>query len=426
MRDLHKEFVYRKIKRPNKFLAVVVQGAFRVICKMRNVEFVYDEEYQAMEKQQMIVLCQHRSRIDYIYVFAGLKHTNFNILCGYQNVFQPVIYTLFKHLGVIAKMLYQPDGHATLQMMRRAKEGSTLVIFPEGIQSTSGSTHPINPATVKLLQKLKLPVALVTLKGAYFTRPRYTADTKKGKITARYTKLFDPEDFEKHTGTELYDRLLEALRYDEFAEHRDNPVAFRGKKPNIDGLDNIIYKCPQCRKEHQLRVEGDTMRCAECGFAVKMDAYYRLLPVSGELPFDNHDQWYKWQRQEVAQEVASDNFAMTTRVQIGRINTQKLSSNYSLQYYGEGTLTLTNRGLTYRGTCDGEETELFFQAKQVFSLSISLQYDFDMYYDGRYYNFKLLENQKQMTKWMLAAEEVHNRCDPVWQKASKEVYDEAQ
>lgn len=426
MRDLHKEFVYRKIKKPNKFLASIVQLAFRLICKQRNVEFLYDDDYLAMEDQQMLVLCQHRSRLDYIYVYAGLKHTNYNALCGYQNIFQPVIYTLFKHLGVIAKMLYQPDAHATLQLMRAAKQGSSLLVFPEGIQSTSGSTHPINPATIKLLAKLKLPVALVTLKGAYFARPRYSADVKKGKITARFTKLFGKEDFETCSKEELYERLLKAFTYNEFTDHQDSPVAFRGKKPNIDGLDNIIYKCPQCRCEHQLQVEGDTMVCAACGFAVTMDEYYRLIPRNGEMPFHNHDQWYKWQRSEVANEVISDDFSMSAKVKIGRVNTKKLTSNLSLQYYGEGILTLTNKALTYRGTCDGEEQEIFFHPKQVFSLSMSLQYDLDLYYDGNYYNFKLLENQKHMVKWMLAAEEIHNLCDPVWQKASKEVYDETQ
>lgn len=426
MRDLHNEFVYRKIKKPNKFLAFIVQNAFRVICKQRNVEFVYDKDYLAMEKQQMILLCQHRSRPDYIYVFAGLRHTNFNMLCGYQNVFQPVIYTLFKNLGVIAKMLYQPDSHATLQMVRCAKRGSTLVIFPEGIQSTSGSAHPINPATMKLLCKLKLPVALVTLKGSYFSRPRYSTDVKKGKITAHYSMLFNTEDFENHSSGELYDRFLKAFRYNEFAEHRDDAIPFRGKKPNIDGLDNIIYKCPQCMQEHRLVIEGDTMRCTECGFAIRMDECYRIFPVGGELPFRDIDQWYKWQRKQVAQEILSDGFCLSAPVKIGRVNTRKLGRNYSLQYYGEGTLTLTREGLIYRGTCDGEECERIMHPKQVFSLSISLDYDLDLYYDGKYYNFKLLENQKQMTKWMLAAEEIHNLQDPVWQKASREVYDEDQ
>ena len=68
MRDLHKEFVYRKIEKPNKLLARLVQGAFRVVCKQRKVEFVYDEDFLQMQDKQMLVLCQHRSRMDYIYV----------------------------------------------------------------------------------------------------------------------------------------------------------------------------------------------------------------------------------------------------------------------------------------------------------------------------------------------------------------------
>ena len=45
MRDLHKEFVNRKIKKPNKLLTKFVCFVFLKISKKRNVEFVYDEEY---------------------------------------------------------------------------------------------------------------------------------------------------------------------------------------------------------------------------------------------------------------------------------------------------------------------------------------------------------------------------------------------
>ncbi len=422
MRDLHNEFVYRKITQPNKILAGILRLGLRILCKQRNVQFVYDDDYLQMERQQMVILCQHRSRCDYIYLYAGLKRSNYHILCGYQNVFQPVLFHLLKRLGVIAKMLYQPDAHATMQLLRAVKLGNSIVVFPEGIQTTSGSTHPINPATMKLLAKLKLPVALVTLKGAYFTRTRYSTDVKKGKITAHFTKLFDPEDFKQYTLDQLYQRLMERFQYNEFTEHQGQKIPFRGKKPNISGLDNIIYKCPECLSEYQFTVEGDTMRCNHCGFAVSMDDYYDIAPVQGNLPFENTDVWYKWQRSVLSEEVKDDNFVMSTKVKIGRINTQKLSKNSSVLYYGEGTLTLTNKGLTYTGTRDGEQVEIFFRALQVFSLSISLDYNLDLYYDGEYFNFKLLENEKQVTKWMLAAEEIHNLYDSAWCNASNEVY----
>ena len=67
---------------------------------------------------------------------------------------------------------------------------------------------------------------------------------------------------------------------------------------------------------------------------------------------------------------------------------------------------------------------LTFDPKLVFSLTMSLAYDLDLYYNGEYMNFKLLENEKQVTKWMLCAEEIHNLYDPVWKSVSDEVYNE--
>ncbi len=422
MKDLHKEFVHRKIKSPNRLLAKTVFFFFRRISKKRNVRFIYDEDFQKIRNEQMIILCQHRSRSDYLYVFPGLNRTDVHILCGYQNIFQRFVYTLLKHLGVIAKMLYQPDVQATVQMMRAIKMGNSVMIFPEGIQSTSGSCHPINPATMKLLMKVKLPVALVTLKGAYFTNPRYSTDIKKGEIEVRFSKIIDKEDYKTLSSDELYSRLLTNFKYNEFNEHQNKKVAFVGKKPNIDGLDNIIFICPHCKKEYRFDVSGDEMRCKECGFTVRMDEYYDIHPVNKELPFKNVDEWYKWQRKIISEEIKSDGFKMVTKAALGKVNTKKIKPNLSVEYHGEGILTLTNKGLTYKGIFRGEETELNFDADFVYSLTMSLKYDLDLYYKGEYFNFKLLENEKQIAKWMIAAEEIHLLYDEDWLKASNEVY----
>lgn len=423
MRDLHTEFIHRKLKNPSKVLTGVLRGVFRIICIGRGVKFEYEPDYLKHKNEQVLFLCQHRSRDDYIYVYAGLKRSDIHIMCGYQNVFQKGIYTIFKKVGVIAKMLYQPDVTATKQLLNAKKLGNSLMIFPEGIQSTSGSTHPINPATMKLVSKLKLPVVLVTLKGSYFTRTRYSADIKKGKITVNYSMLFQKEDFEKYSSDELYDIMLKKFQYNEFTEHKQGKIAFRGKLPNIHGLDNIIYRCPECHSEYRFTVEGDSMRCEKCGLTVSMDEYYTLSFKDREADFENIDQWYKWQRKVLSREVLDNNFEMSTRVKIGKINTRKLGPNYSLMYYGEGVLTLNNKGLVYRGTQDGESVELNFSPGMVYSLTMSLQYDLDLYYDGVYYNFKLLENQKQVAKWMLAAEEIHNLYDTSWREVSGEAYD---
>ena len=425
-KDYHKEFKNRAIKKPNGLIARVVHFALKTISKKRNVKYVYTDEYLKIKNSQVVYLCQHKSNLDYIYFFAGVDNLNTHILCGYQNVFNKYIFKLLKHLGVIAKMLYQPDVQATRQMLQAVKRGGSLAIFPEGIQSTSGSTHPINPATSSFIKKVALPVVLVKIKGSYFSRTRYSKDVKKGEITVTFDRLFDSETCKNLSSEELHNNILERFKYNEFEEFCGEKVAFVGKKPNIYGLDNIIFKCPNCNSEYTFSTEGEVMKCGNCHFAIKMNEYYEISSVNGNLPFKNVDEWYKWQRKIIAKEVLKKDFKLLTKVAINNINVKKLDSKYSLLTHGEGELSLTNEGLIYDGTFDGEKVHMVFEPKGVYSLTMSLDYDLDLYYKSEYFNFKLLQDEKQVAKWMISAEEVHNLHDSVWKKVSDEVYDYGQ
>lgn len=420
--NLQEKFKNRKIKKPNKLLATIVRFAFKKISKKRNVSFEYDQNYLGLEKEQAVYLFQHRSADDYIYVFSAINRIDVHVLCGMQNVFQKYFYTILKHLGVIAKFLYQPDVLATKQIFQAKKLGDSIAFSPEGIQSTSGSTHPINPATLKLLVKLGLPVVLVTVKGSYFTKTRYSKDLKKGKIVVKLSKLFDSNDLKTLPQNQLYDILLDKFRYNEFEDFKKENIEFIGSKPNIDGLDNIIYKCPCCNGENAFNIDNGVMTCKNCGFSVKMDNKYNLIPLNKDLPFNNIDEWFKWQRKIIKQEILSDDFCLSAKVKLATINPEKITDNYSIVYIGQGTITLTNKGLRYVGTKYDEQVELFFDAVSLFSLSISLLYEFDFYYKNEYVNFKLLENEKLMAKWMLASEEIHNLYDQAWAEASQKVY----
>ena len=422
-KDLHKDFKLRKIKKPNKLVAFVAQLILKVISKKRGVTFEYDSDYKNYKKQPIVLLSQHMSKDDYIYVFAGSNRQDTHIVMGYQNIFSKYLYGFLKSIGVIAKYLYQPDLTATKQMFEAVKNGGSLALFPEGIQSTSGSSHPVNPATIAFLKKLKIPVILTTLKGAYFTRTRYSTDVKKGKITVSYSTLFTVKDLEELSVEELNKKLLEKFNYNEHDYFKNKNVEFIGKKPNIYGLDNIIYKCPHCGAEYKFKVEGENMLCLDCGFEVTMNNRYAMSAVNKDLPFENFDKWYKWQRNVIREEVKSDDFMLKSQITLCTLNTEKLDNNLSKKEIGEGELTLTNKGLTYVGTKNGEQVSMFFDAKNVYSLTITLKQALDLYYKNDYYYFKLKTNGNQVTKWMLASEEIHNLYDDVWRTASEQVYE---
>jgi DNA-directed RNA polymerase subunit RPC12/RpoP len=233
--------------------------------------------------------------------------------------------------------------------------------------------------------------------------------------------IFTEKDFQNYSKEELEKKLLDRLKYNDYEYNAENKIKFVGKYPNIHGLDNIIYKCPKCNREFNFEIDKDTMTCRDCGFSVSMNEYYELSSANGK-PFADVDAWFKWQRQEIRKEIKNPDFVLSTPTELFTVNTAKLDNNYSQLKLGDGEIKLTREGLYYNGTKNGENVSLFFEAKSVYSLSISLDYELDFYYKHDYYCFKPTKDKKQVVKWMLASEEIHNLYDESWAKARREVY----
>ena len=150
-------------------------------------------------------------------------------------------------------------------MLRVLKRNGAIGLFPEGIQSTSGSTHPINPATAQFIKRSKANIVVCTTNGAYLATNRYSSDRKKGYIGVNYSLLFTPEMLEQLSEQQIYEQLLQKISYNDFAFNKVARNKYVGKKPNAYGIDKILYKCPDCRAEHTLCVENDTVVCKNCG-----------------------------------------------------------------------------------------------------------------------------------------------------------------
>jgi hypothetical protein len=101
---------------------------------------------------------------------CGLGRSDLNIVAGYQNFFSSKTnYFGMTQMNAIPKLLYQPDTSCTRKMLKVIKSGGSLALFPEGIQSISGSTHPINPATCKFIKKAGVLVILANSQGSYLS-----------------------------------------------------------------------------------------------------------------------------------------------------------------------------------------------------------------------------------------------------------------
>ena len=423
-KDYKVKLINRKIKKPNAFLMSITMFALGILNKLYKVKFSYDYDQKSLKDSPTILFSSHSSRLEFIYMLYGFKRKDINMVCGYQNILKRGIYHLLLGIGIISKYLYQPDLVCMKNILKVLKRNGTVGIFPEGIQSTSGSTHPINPATAQLIKRSKANIVVSTSKGAYLATNRYSSDRKKGRIGIEYSLVFTPETLEKLSEEEIYKLLLEKISYNDFEFNKTARNKYIGKQPNACGIDKILYKCPDCKEEFFLRVEGDRVVCTHCGFSVRINEYYDLVDVKGKSCPADIDEWYKWQRRCVAKEVQEDNFELSLSGSLCALKVDSLKKPpKNRQVLSVGKAILTKQGLFFKGELDGQNADREFNPKTVYSLTFSTKGFLEFYSANDYFMIIPDDKEQCLIKWTLAAEEIHNLYDEKWRIACTDVYE---
>lgn len=421
--DLKKRLVNREIKKPDPIVMSVFMWLLRILNRSYKVQFSYDFDPESIKGQPTVLLSSHASRLEFIYTLYGFGRKDVNMVCGFQNILQKGLYHVMIKLGVISKYLYQPDLACVKNMLKVLKRNGALGLFPEGIQSTSGSTHPINPATAQFIKKSKANIVVCTSKGAYLATNRYSSDRKKGYIGISYSLLFTPQMLDEFTEEQIYNMILQKIQYNDFAFNKVARHKYTGKKPNAYCIDKILFMCPDCKREHTLHTENDTLVCENCGFSVRINEYYDLVDAKGNGCPEDIDKWYKWQRKSVAEQITSDDFEMVLRGSLCTLRLDKLSSPpKNRKTLSVGTARLTKEGLTFNGVLDKENADFSFGAKSVYSLTFSTKGYLEFYCNNDYYMIVPEEKDTCLIKWTLAAEEIHNLYDEKWRSACADVY----
>ncbi len=415
----------RKIDLPNKRAVKIIRCLLKILQPKEKAIYKYHFDGKEMQDKQIILLADHATKPAFKYVLHGYPFIAPNVVMGYQNVFVKGLFKLLLKGGIIAKKLYQPDHKTVAEMLKVLKLGGSLCIFPEGIQSSSGSSHPIFSGTAKLIKKAGIPVVLCKSYGAYLVRPRYKKTENKGMQEFHYEILFTEEELKQLTVEEIYDKLLQRFTYNDFEWNKTarNKYEGKNKEPLAKGIESILYRCPKCGSEFALKTEGEDIICEACGNTVTLNEYYDLTPKTENdyLPYTSIDQWFKSQRKEVQKEV-KEKFCYQYECELYGLHTEKLSFK---PFYacGEGVVTITNEYIRYKGTKNNQEINKYFDIKGVPSFVFTPNQDNDLYYENVYYSFRPKTDRLKVIKYMLLVEESHRLVDETWDKISKDAYE---
>lgn len=401
--------------------ALVERFVARIKCKAK---IKYNFDYKAYKGKQILVVADHATRLSFLGAVKALKYHKLNFVTGYHNFFTSGLFKQMIKYGCVPKYLYQPDLRCTKDILKLVKMGANIALYIEGIQSTSGSTHPINPATMKLIKKIGLPVILVSSRGSYLSMPRFSLNLRKGPEEYIVSEVAPADEVKALSEEELYLRLLDSFKYNDFRWNEEKGYHYKSKLPLAYGLEKIIYHCPKCGKDFGIHIEGEEIVC-ECGNKVRVTDTYALEKVNEDtiLPYTSIDEWFKDQRRLIQEEIKDESLEYSFDVEMYDLYTDKIRKD-PFHLLGTGKMTINKDGIKYDGTINNEQKEMFFSIEGLPSAPFTPGEGIDIYYDNNYYCTHILDEPLKSVKYMLLIEEWHNLRDPKWKKASEDVYND--
>ena len=417
MKNLKKDLEMRKIKSPNKFIYNLLGRIWKILYfKKLNVHVEYKINLKDYKNKPFILIGNHASRIDYVYMGIPFLPYTLNFVCGYNEFFRSHLQGVFKLLQVIPKRNFVSDLHTVKEIDRVIKKGGRVAILPEGMSSISGANQPIALGGAKLLKHLKVPVLFTKIKGGYLTNTKYCLDERKGRVDITVDQMFSVEDLQKYSEEELTDIMNQKLYHDDYAWNKENHIAFDGKGRIAHDMHTLLYKCPKCGSEVDMIGEKDQIKCKKCGNGATVNEYYDLIPFDDTCVLkETPSKWYNWQREEIKKEIENENFELRERVSLGVLPETEFLKDYATsKIVGEGEIVLNKKGFTFTGTKNEEPFEFFIDIKSLPTYGMCTDVSrFYTFLGKEFYEFYPKTNC--VAKWFLATEELHRKMGGKWQ-----------
>lgn len=397
----------RRPTRPSLFFRTLLRAASAF--ELHAVRFSYTaHRMELVAGQPCLVLMNHSSFIDLEIAQRVLYPRPVNIVCTTDGFVGFGKETLMRLIGCIPTQKFVTDVALIGDMRYAMKElGNTVLMYPEASYSFDGCATPLPRRLGVLLKKLDVPVVTIITEGAFARDPLYNCLQKRRvRVSARVSCLFTREELKEKSVAELDRQLDEAFSFDGFRWQQENGVEIT-EPFRADGLHRILYRCAHCGAEGQMEGRGTALTCHHCGKRYELTTGGFLRAEDGETEFPHIPDWYRWEREQVRQELLEGRYRLDTEVSIAM-----LVDFRSIYLVGEGHLTHNAQGFTLTG-CEGA-----LQYRQSPTASYGLYSDYFWYElgdmiaignsDRLYYCFP--KDNTPVAKTRLAAEELYKLC----------------
>lgn len=395
---------YKKPLKPNMF--------FRILIKVLSLPTIWATGFKynmiGMEKlgkrEPCLVLMNHSCFMDMKIASSILFPRPFNIVCTSDGFIGKS--WLMRWIGCIPTKKYIMDTRLVRDMLYAVKElKSSVLMYPEAGYSFDGTASILPESLGRCIKMLGVPVIVIRTYGAFASNPLYNElQHRKVKVSADVEYVLSAREVADKSVDELNAIIQKQFDFDNFRWQQENEICIT-EEFRADGLNRLLYKCPNCKTEGKMVGKGIHLTCHECGKQYELTELGYMKALEGETEFPHIPDWYKWERECVKEEILDDRYGLDIPVDICiLVNTKGI---YSI---GEGRLVHTKEGFTLTG-CDGK-----LEYKQKISATYSLNADYFWYEIGDiisigdhkilYYCFPKTE-EDVVAKTRLATEELY-------------------
>ena len=413
-KTVEKQIHGRKITHPNALYNTLGLVWKLFVYPKYNVHYNFKTDFRNIDGP-FFFISNHASRLDYIFVGAPLLPLRMNFVAGYNEFHRSHLSLVFNLLKVIPKKNFTPDIYTVKEISRVIRSGKGVCIFPEGMSSISGANQPVALGTGKLFKHHKVPVYYSVIRGGYLTSPKYNLRDRSGYVEVEYDQLFTVEELEQLTPEQIEEKINRAIYHDDYAWNKVHKHRYDIGENGAEDLEDLLFWCPRCGRQHTMATKGNTIFCKECGNGATLLDTYELVPFDDccVIP-ETQTAWFNQERELIRKEVQDENFVLEEPVKLGMLPEYELLKNQATsEIVGEGMLQLDRSGLTYNGTKNGEPFTFHLNSKTLPTYGMCTDLSrFYTFLDGEFVEF--YPEHRVVEKFFLATEELHRLNGGKW------------
>ena len=342
----------KKPLKPNWFWRILI----RILCVfgMMGTGFTYRKERMELlgKKEPCLILMNHACFLDMEVAQRLLFPRPLNIVCSNDGFigFFGLMSWLMRQIGCVATQKYVSDLRLVQDMEYCLKNlKSSVLMYPEAGYSFDGTATTLPRKFGIILKKLDVPVVIIESHGLFARNPLYNElqIRKNAKVSATMRLLYTREEIQQLSVQELSDGIDRAFGFDHFAWQKEQSLKL-DQPFRADGLHRILYKCPHCGAEGKMEGKGIHLTCHTCGKQWELTPLGEMKALDGETEISHIPDWYRWERQQVRQEILDGTYRLSEDVKIA------MQVDYKAIYMvGEGHLTHDASGFHLTG-CGGK------------------------------------------------------------------------